>query len=543
MTKALWGKYDATIREWLEKCAKQSVVSRLWQKDASLWTKDSAVQKEIRSRLGWLDVVDTMPSCLEDLEAFAEEIKAAGFTCVVLLGMGGSSLAADVLQSALGGKAGYPKLLLLDSTDPGKILDVESCLEIPKTLFIVSSKSGGTIELVSLFKYFFEKTKQTQAETAGEQFIAITDAGTPLEALAKSHSFRRVFLAPADVGGRFSALTYFGLVPACLAGVEIRKILESAREMKKSCAPDKANSENMALTLGVAMAVLAEEGRDKLTILTSEGLEAFGDWAEQLVAESSGKEELGIVPVVREAMEGIKVYGEDRFFVALLSDSEDNQKLKAHLAELEAAGHPVLILNVKDRWDVGGEFFRWEVAVAMACALLKVNAFDQPDVQAAKDKTKALLKSVESGSALAIKETTADFKSFFSAVAPADYVGLLAFLPDNPAIKKTFMDLQQNIRRRTKNATTLGFGPRYLHSTGQLHKGGPNTGDFLLITAAPERDLEVPGEKFSFGQLELAQAIGDLEALEAKGRRVLHVRLEDLSQKSLDDLTANIKDW
>ncbi len=529
------------IQEWLEKIARLSYVRRIWEKDASLWTKDPAGRKEAGSRLGWLTCVKKMKEEAGTLSSFSEEVRAQGFSHVVLLGMGGSSLASEVFQTVFGGRPGYPALVVLDSTDPARIQDIENKIDIQKSLFIVSSKSGGTIELVSLFKYFFEKVKSFKNEKAGEHFAAITDPGTPLEELGKRLGFRRIFPAPEDVGGRFSALTYFGLVPASLIGVDVQKILESAEKAMEDSSPGTPISDNAAALLGVQMAVLAEEGRDKLTIVTSNTLESFGDWAEQLIAESTGKEGFGIIPVVREPLGGAEAYGEDRFFVALLLEPDDNAALLRRLGGLEEAGHPVLIFKMKEKTDLGAEFFRWEMATAIACALLKVNAFDQPDVQAAKDSTKVILKKVEGGGKLSVIESSTSLESLRELIDPEDYIGILAFLPDRPEIKNKLLDLQAAIRDLTKKAVTLGIGPRYLHSTGQLHKGGPNTGIFILITAAHAGDLAVPGDKFSFAELELAQATGDLEALEQKGRRVVHVRLPDLSPESLDSLCAGIK--
>ncbi|MGH6831016.1 MAG: bifunctional transaldolase/phosoglucose isomerase, partial [Methylocella sp.] len=365
-----------------------------------------------------------------------------------------------------------------------------------------------------------------------EQFVAITDPGTQLDELARTRSFRKTFLNPEDVGGRFSALTYFGLVPAALIGVDVSKVLAGAERMAHACSPETSAADNPGLLLGAGMAVLAEAGRDKLTILTSKGLESFGDWAEQLVAESTGKEDLGIVPVVREPEALSEEYGEDRFFVALLEGNGKSAGVEALARDLEKAGHPVFTLRFEDPHELGAEFFRWEMATAVACALLKVNAFDQPDVQAAKDRTKAILKKAGSGGGIAAAPEIA-VSSMLAEAGPGDYIGILAFLPDRDLVRKTLVELQREIRRRSKKAVTLGIGPRYLHSTGQLHKGGANNGIFLVITAAHPNDLAIPGDPFTFAELELAQAMGDLEALEKRGRRVFHFRLPDLSEESL----------
>lgn len=528
--------YEVLFKEWEEKAEKSQLLKRLWRKDPTLWTKDTHHHAEIRLRLGWLALPGAMKEHVEELKAFSDEIKTAGFSNILLLGMGGSSLAPEVFQNVFANEAAYPRLQVLDSTDPGRITDVESRLDLRKTLFIVSSKSGGTIELISLLKYFYEKIKIIKGEQAGECFVAITDSGTPLHLEAKEKDFRKIFLAPADVGGRFSALAHFGLAPAALIGVPVEKILDGAESMA-----EVETQRAASLQLGIRLAVLAEEGRDKLTVLTTPGFESFGDWVEQLVAESTGKEEMGIVPVVHEAIEKLAQYGEDRFFVAILPGWEDIVEAQRAASLLEKSGHPVLKIPIQSKTELGAEFFRWEMATAIACALMKINAFDQPDVQSAKDKTKAILKNMQAGEPLEIPKSERTLEEFWEEVEPGNYVAILAFLPDRENLRKRLAGLQEKIRQETKLAVTLGFGPRYLHSTGQLHKGGPNSGVFILITSEIKEDLPVPGEPYSFGQLELAQAIGDLEALESKGRWVIHLRLPELSEKALDEVCSKIE--
>ncbi len=538
---AFWGVYENQIQEWMEKSEKTSLIKRLWEKDPTLWTKNAAVHKEIKERLGWLDSPKAMKARLDELQAFKEEVKQAGYSQAVLLGMGGSSLAAEVLQNVLGNALGFPELFILDSTDPLRIKDIEAKIDLPKTLFIVSSKSGGTLELVSLFKYFFDRVQKINSENPGHQFIAITDPGTALEKTAKENAFWRVFLASPDVGGRFSALTLFGLVPASVIGADLSAILGSAEKMMEDCSAETGTMENPALNLGVGMAVLAESGRDKLTLLSSRKLESFGDWLEQLVAESTGKEGVGILPVVGEAIEKPEHYGSDRFFVATLLESEANEKLLSGLSALEKAGHPVLTLKLKDVSELGGQFFRWEMATAIACALMKINAFDQPDVQAAKEAAKKFLDQAKPGESVQIRQTEKSLEEFWENAEPGDYVATLAFLPDRENIRKHLSKLRETIRKKTHLAATLGFGPRYLHSTGQLHKGGANNGVYILITALPTEDLPVPGELYTFGQLELAQAMGDFEALESKARWLIHVRLDELSDAALEKACADIE--
>jgi glucose-6-phosphate isomerase len=521
---------------------KSALVTRLWAKDPGLWKSDPGSQKEIVSRLGWLDAPQAMTARAGEFLSFAKTVRKEGFKTVLLLGMGGSSLAPEVFQKTFGAAKGYPSLRVLDSTDPERVRDIEKRIDLRRTLFIVSSKSGGTVELLSFFKYFFEKVSGLQGKRdAGRQFVAITDPGTPLERLAREKNFREIFLAPEDVGGRFSALTPFGLVPAALIGVNIRKVLDAALRFSKECLPSASLEKNSALNLGIEMAEAAQKGRDKLTLLTSKALESFGDWAEQLIAESTGKEGRGLVPVVGEPAGKIENYGRDRFFVALEAGFSRDSALSKKLAGLRKARHPVTAFKVKRREDLGAEFFRWEMATAVACAVLKINAFDQPDVQAAKDRTKALLKDVENGKSLVFPDSAVSLENFLHGVGEKDYFGILAFLPDRLPLRKTLTALARVLKDRTRRAVTLGFGPRYLHSTGQLHKGGPNTGVFFLLAAEHSDDLKIPGEKYTFAELELAQAIGDGQALASKGRRVFCERFPGASEKALEGFVERVR--
>ena len=540
LPSAQWGAYQETLDGWFEKSEKLKLIPRLWQRDALLWSKNPASQKEIKSRLGWLSVPRMMKAHVNKLQAFQGEVNEAGFKHAVLLGMGGSSLAPEVLQNVLGNSAGFPELLILDSTDPGRVKDVEARLDLTKTLFIVSSKSGGTIELVSFFKYFYDRVKSVRPDNPGGVFIAITDPGTALEALAKEHQFWKTFLAPEDVGGRFSALTVFGMVPACVMGADVAKILNGAERMMVECSMEVPLEENAAMALGLGMAVLAEEGRDKLTLLTSGLMVSFGDWAEQLIAESTGKDGSGILPVVREGLQPSESYGTDRFFVDLALETEPKTNASG-IQSLVLAGHPVLSISLKTPYDLGAEFFRWEMATAIACALLKVNAFDQPDVQAAKESAKKFLEHSKSGGQAQVLASDMTLETFWENAEPGDYVAILAFLPDRESTRQRLLKLRDTIRQRTKLASTLGFGPRYLHSTGQLHKGGPSKAIFILITSPPSEDLPVPGENYSFAELELAQSMGELEALQNKARWVIHLRLSELSEPALDETCSRIE--
>lgn len=530
-----WGNSESSIQLWLEKTDKSSLLSRIWKKDATVWKKEVSHQKEISNRLGWLEAPTVSKMKLNDILAFAEEIKKEDYKYAVLIGMGGSSLAPEVFSLTFGSKEGFPKLIVMDSTDPLRIKDIEALISNKKTLFIVSSKSGSTIELMSLFKYFYLKSNQS-----GKNFIAITDPGTALEDLAKKSGFRKIFLGQPDVGGRFSALTVFGLVPAALLGVDVSKIIENAEKMRQ-LSQSSRGLDNPAMALGLGMAVLADEGRDKLTILLDKPLTSLGDWIEQLVAESTGKEEVGIVPILDEALDENQEYSKDRFFVAITLASDAKSKTAEFLKTLRTKAQPYIHIELKDVYTLAGEFFRWEMATAIACSLLKIDAFDQPDVQAAKDSAKTLLKSVEEGKELRIKMSDMDLVSFWEDIREGDYVAILAFLPDRKEIRQKLVEIRQILRAGTNKPVTLGFGPRYLHSTGQLHKGGANSALFLLITTKHPEDMEVPGNKYTFGELEMAQAMGDLRALESKGRAVYHLRLNQPTDAALALASEQIK--
>lgn len=537
VNEIFWGNAESPVQFWGERLVKASLISRIWKKDPSVWKKESSHQKEIVNRLGWLEAPMLSKMKIKEVLAFAAEIKKEDFKYIVLIGMGGSSLAAEVFSLCFPAKESMPKLLILDSTDPLRVKDVEAAINQKKTLFIVSSKSGSTIELSSLFKYFYLQSNQT-----GKSFIAITDPGSPLEELAKKSGFRKVFLGQPDVGGRFSALTVFGLVPAALIGVDIEKVIQDAEKMAQECQPVNAGLENPAMALGLGMAVLAEEGKDKLTFVTDRTLAPFADWVEQLVAESTGKEESGIVPIVAESMDDNHEWSQDRFFVGIsLASADGKSKVKDFLRNLRLKNMPYIYFELSDAYALSGEFFRWELATAIASSLLKINAFDQPDVQAAKDSAKSLLKMVEEGKELRIKMPEMDLDAFWEDIRPGDYISILAFLPDRKEIRQKLSDLRLLIRNTTGKPVTLGFGPRYLHSTGQLHKGGPNTALFLLITTKHPEDLEVPGSKYTFRELELAQAMGDLRALESKGRAVYHFRLNAATEANLAALTDQVK--
>lgn len=527
-------RVDARLREWQQ----SGFARRLWSKDHTLWSPVPV--PELTDRLGWLDLPETMAAELDGLTAFAAEIKTAGMRHVVLLGMGGSSLAPEVFQRTFGNAAGYPELIVLDSTHPGAVRAVDARIDLRRALFLVSSKSGTTTETLSLFRHFWQRT-QGLSDRPGEHFVAITDPGTPLVRLAGERAFRRVFLAPADVGGRYSALTVFGLVPAALIGVDVRGVLERARRMSAACGPSVPSHENPGLTLGAILGEMALAGRDKLTLLTSPSLASLPSWIEQLVAESTGKDGTGIVPIVEEPAGPPDACGDDRVFVHLRLERDAGGAigtLDAQVTALESAGHPVVRIALRDTADLGAEFFRWEVATAAAGAVLAIHPFNQPDVQLAKDLAQqAMAKASASGARPTAQDAAGEVSAAEPAalagalaawraqVRPGDYVGLQAYLAPSAHTDEGLRRVRAILRDRLRAATTVGYGPRFLHSTGQLHKGGPDTGVFLQIVDEPADDLAVPETTYTFGALIKAQGLGDLEALRQRGRRVLRINL------------------
>ena len=497
------------VSERLTAMDRDRIVERIWRKDHTVWKDDPS---EIADRLGWLSVSDLMHERIGELDAFAKQVAAGGFEMVVLLGMGGSSLAAEVFMSTFGAADGALELIVLDTTHPATITRVTGQLELAKTLFIVASKSGTTTETLSHFAHFWELTPN------GSRFIAITDPGTPLETMAREHGFRRVFSNPDDIGGRYSALSYFGLVPAALIGAPLHEILDRAEEMRSACERLVPAARSPGATLGAVMAETALAGRDKLTILLPSEIASLGNWVEQLIAESTGKEERGIVPIVGEPLGSPDAYGEDRVFVAI----GEHEGIEA----LEDRGHPVVRLAYEHREQIGGEFFRWEMATAVASHILGINAFDQPNVQEAKDATREIL-----GGGSVQDPGTDDLAALLKEVGPGDYVAILAYLDRTPETEAAIERARIAIRDRYRVATTTGFGPRLLHSTGQLHKGGPNNGVFIQITdGARAQDLPIPGQTYTFGTLIDAQALGDLRSLRDRERRVARVRLQQLTE-------------
>lgn len=534
----------------------QQVPKRLFAGDASLWTNDPAGQAEIKKRLGWLQLPETSRALIPGLEQFSREAREAGLTHAILLGMGGSSLAPEVLREVYGAPQAGLELTILDSTDPAQVRATARLVPVEKSLYIVSSKSGGTAEVNAFLDYFWDRAKRRVGTQAGQHFVAITDPGTSLEKLAKERGFRQVFLADPLVGGRFSALTAFGLVPAALMGINLEKLLGKAAWMARQCAEEVPAGRNPGLVLGAIFGEAALHGKDKLTLVTDGLLDSFGAWLEQLIAESSGKLGKGIVPIDGELFSMHTRYGKDRLFVYLRSEGTHDRVIE----HLRKKGHPTLVLEAVEKDDLAAEFYRWEIATAAACAILGVNAFDQPDVQDNKTRTVNKIRAYQQDGSfdegepawesegvklfgdLSLQNTTTlaeALETFLAQARENDYLAINAYLPRNPSTKALLKGLRTALQADTGLATTLGFGPRFLHSTGQLHKGGPAHGIFLQITAAPEKDLPIPGEGMTFGTLERAQALGDLETLRMRGRRVMRMHFEDV--KRLEALVKNIR--
>jgi transaldolase/glucose-6-phosphate isomerase len=549
MTMGL-GVYGKSVDVRLKAWNAANVAERIWRKDGTVWVADpdrAAQTPELTNRLGWLNLADEMLPEAEQLKTFAEEVKAAGFQEVVLLGMGGSSLAPEVYMKTFfkpddsSGAAGLP-LIVLDSTNPDHVAAVTANLaDVAKTLFLVSSKSGSTIEMLSLYKHFYGLVSQAK-ENPGENFVAITDPGSGLEKLAKENSFRRVFNANPEVGGRYSALTHFGLVPAALVGVNLPRLLRRAQTMANACRNHALL--NPGLQLGAAMGELALTGRDKITFFVSPKMAAFGAWVEQLIAESLGKQGTGILPVVDEAITEPIFYNNDRLFVYIRLAGDDNAELDGKVEVLEAAGHPVIWIQTDELEDLGQEFFRWEMATAAAGAVLKVNPFDQPNVESAKVKARELMAQFEQSGELPVETPTLDYddidaygpamgetvtqalQAFLTGFRPGNYIAIMAYLPYEAEVDAALNELRLRLRNRLRAATTVGFGPRFLHSTGQLHKGDGNKGLFIQLTHTPATDVAIPGEKYTFATLVAAQAQGDYNALKENNRRLIRFHIE-----------------
>lgn len=554
------------VRESLAAWEAGDMVRRLWARDASLWTR-----RDEASWLGWLDVVPEQLGHMDDLCRFADEVRAAGFTHTLLLGMGGSSLCPEVLARTFSAVPGYPELHVLDSTDPAQIRAFEARIDPARTLFIVSSKSGTTLEPNILMQYFFARLADSVGEReAGKRFAAITDPGSQLEKTAERNGFRRIFPGVPSIGGRFSALSNFGMVPAAVMGLDVRTLLDRAMKMVNACGAGVAAKENPGVVLGAVLGALAQRGHDKVTLVVSPPILALGAWLEQLLAESTGKDGRGLIPVDRERLGPPAAYGDDRLFVYLRLETAPDLAQDAAVEALARDGQPVIRIAVRDVYSLGAEFFRWEAATAVAGAILGVNPFDQPDVEASKAATRELTRAYEQNgrlpdeaplftaggitlfadeknaaalrSAVGSEESLAHYlRVHLGRVRPGDYFAVLAYVAMNEVHEQALQTLRQAVRDRLRVATCLGFGPRFLHSTGQAYKGGPNSGVFLQITCDDAEDVSVPGRKYSFGIVKAAQALGDLRVLAERRRRLLRVHLPADTKPALEQLGAEMK--
>lgn len=535
-----------TLQEWTI----QGKVRRLWDKDPTLWTN-----KDEADWLGWLDITKDNPDRIQELDVLARQVSRAGFTHVLLLGMGGSSLCPEVMKTTFGRIEGYPELRVLDSTDPSQIATFESEIDLKKTLFIVSSKSGSTLESIILKQYFFEKIKAMfGAKEAGRRFLAITDPGSEMQRVAEKDGFWKIFFGAASIGGRYSALSDFGMVPSAIMGVNIAKFWDRTRLMVNSCSASIPPENNPGVILGVILGVCAGHGRDKVTILTSPAYRSLGAWLEQLLAESLGKQGKGLIPVDLERMGDPRVYGRDRLFVTIRCDAGVDPAWEKAVEKLRWEGHPVVTIKAADAYEIGQEFFRWEIATAVAGSILGINPFDQPDVEASKVATRKLTTEYEktrklpaetaffrennmslftdrknaeelTNTAGRISSITSFLGAHLGRLGPGNYFAVLAYVESNATNEDLLQTLRFAVGDKKRVATCLGFGPRFLHSTGQAYKGGPNSGVFLQVTCDASKDIPVPGRKYSFGVVQAAQALGDFEVLAERRRRVLRVHL------------------
>ena len=547
---ALPGDLDAAVRASLEEWRATGKLRRLWARDASLWTGEDEA-----AWLGWLGVTDDPRAHLPRLRMFAEEVRAAGFAHTLLMGMGGSSLCPEVLRGAFGRIPGFPELAVLDSTDPARIRALERAIDPARTLFIVSSKSGSTLEPNIFKQYFFERVKQALgAGEAGQRFIAITDPGSKLQRVAENDRFLRIFFGLPSIGGRYSALSDFGMVPAAVMGIDVAAFLDRADRMARACAPGVPPAENPGVVLGTILGVLGRRGRDKVTIVASPGVAGFGAWLEQLLAESTGKQGKGLIPVDGERHGPPGLYGGDRLFVYVRLEPGPDPAQDAALEALARAGQPVVRIPLADPYDLAAEFFRWEIATAVAGSILGINPFDQPDVEASKIATRTLTAEYEAKGSLPPETPILEegglalfgdpknaqalaaraggdrtlvgyLRAHLGRLGAGDYMAILAYLEMSDGNRAHLQAMRHAVREAKRVATCLGFGPRFLHSTGQAYKGGPNSGVFLQITCDDAVDLPVPGQAYTFGVVKAAQARGDFQVLAERDRRALRVHL------------------
>jgi len=561
LPESLAATVKTTIADWQS----GGKVKRLWDRDASLWTGEDESKW-----LGWLDIVDEQIAQQDTLQKFAKDVRARGFEHILLLGMGGSSLCPEVLRMTFGRIPHFPELHVLDSTDPAQVKAFEHQIDVPKTLFIVSSKSGSTLEPNIFKQYFFERTKQVVGtDKVGSHFVAITDPGSKMQQVAEGDRFHHIFFGRPSIGGRYSALSNFGMAPAAAMGLDTKKFLDRTAEMVRACGPSVTVEENPGAVLGIILGAAANAGRDKVTIITSPGISDLGAWLEQLIAESTGKIGKGIIPVDREHLASPEVYGNDRAFAYIRLESEVDSDHGTEVAALEKAGHPVVRITMPDIYDLGAEFFRWEIATAVAGSIIGINPFNQPDVEASKVATRALTSEYEktgslppekpiledsgvrlftdekNGAALAAaareKSLVGYLRAHLNRIHAGDYFAVLGYIQMNAEHEQSLQTLRHAVRDTKHVATCLGFGPRFLHSTGQAYKGGPNSGVFLQITCDDAVELRVPGQKYTFGIVKAAQARGDFQVLAERGRRALRVHLGKDLKSGLATVQAAVR--
>lgn len=559
------GAYQKDVHIELNSLAANNFSRRFWQKDSSLWTNEDEGQW-----LGWLDIIPEQINKLNEFAGLTKAIAERGFKHAVLLGMGGSSLCVEVMRQTFGSAPNHPEMIVLDSVVPAQVQAVRAKIDPVNTIFIVASKSGGTTEPNVLFEYFFEETKKVAGDKAGQRFIAITDPGSSLEKRAKDSGFAHVFYGVPSIGGRFSALSNFGIVPAAIMGINIKDMLKHAEAMQQVCSASTALDKNPGIVLGTVIGALTDAGRDKVTVIASPDIHSLGTWLEQLIAESTGKDERGVIPVASETLSAPDNYGEDRLFIYVRLAKNPDANQDKMVQALEKAGHPVVRIEMNDTVELGAEFLRWEIATATAGAILGINAFNQPNVQESKDFTKEYLVEYNSKGALptnkllledsglklyADDSNTARLNSgmggtntlvkalsaHLSSLSAGDYFAINAYVECCPKLESELQKLRDLVMDKYKVATTVGFGPRFLHSTGQLHKGGPNSGVFLQITSDDAKDTPIPGEKFTFGVLKEAQSLGDFKALSSRNRRLLRVHLSADVEAGLKTLENALK--
>ncbi|MGI6367215.1 MAG: hypothetical protein ACOX2L_02450 [Anaerolineae bacterium] len=552
--------YSSTVQQTLDQLTAQSAGRRIWARDGGFWSDDPGEVRGIEERLGWLDLPEAMRVDVPRLEALRVELRARKIERAVLLGMGGSSLAPEVLSEVFGVAPDGIALVVLDATDPAQIRRVQAEGPLERAVFIAASKSGTTAETRTLLEYFGQELSAIVGDRWVDHVIVITDPGTPLVTEAREKGFLATYLATPEVGGRYSALSLFGLVPGALLGIDCDRLLKGAKEMAERCRATVAVSDNPGIRLGAALGALAQSGRDKLTYITSPSLASFGWWGEQLIAESTGKLGTGILPIESEPERPVAAYGQDRVFAYLRLADDANEATDALVQELVDAGQPVLVMQMDNRYALGAEFFRWEMATAVAGQILGINPFDQPNVEQAKDGARLALQTFEQTGALARVDPVVQegplalygaapsgmdmvscLSSFLEQVRPCDYVAIMAYVDRNPAYAAQLQEIRALLGARLGSATTVGFGPRFLHSTGQLHKGGSNSGFFLQLTQTESDDLAIPGHAYSFGVLKSAQAAGDMVALVENGRRVLRIDLGTDVKEGLGQLLALLK--